>query len=62
MTRERRKPRMPKHFQEASENLERMQATIAPFARRRKVKEHSTAGEWCETSCRQLRPRSEVRR
>lgn len=39
-----------KSFVKAEESFRRMQEEIAPFIKRRKFKEHSTAGEWCETS------------
>ncbi len=39
-----------KNFIEARKSLKRMQEEIAPFIKRRQLKQHSTAGEWCETS------------
>lgn len=39
-----------KRFINAKESFRKMQEEIAPFIKRRKFKEHSTAGEWCETS------------
>jgi len=39
-----------KRFHNAEENFRKMQKELAPFIKRRKFKEHSTAGEWCETS------------
>jgi len=39
-----------KRFFNAEKSFRKMQEEIAPFIKRRKFKEHSTAGEWCETS------------
>jgi len=39
-----------KRLLEAEESLRKMQEEIAPFIKRRKFKEYSTAGEWRETS------------
>jgi len=39
-----------KRLLEAQESLRKMQEEIAPFIKRRKFKEYSTAGEWRETS------------
>ena len=37
-------------FFEAQNNLRRIQEEISPYIKKRKIKENSTAGEWCETS------------
>lgn len=37
-------------FSEAKKSFKKMQKEIAPFTKRRKFKEYSTAGEWQETS------------
>jgi len=39
-----------KRFLNAEKGFRKMQEEIAPFIKLRKFKEHSTAGEWCETS------------
>lgn len=45
-TAEKKKKRLLK----AKESFQKMQEEIAPFIKRRKFKQYSTAGEWCETS------------
>jgi len=37
-------------LEKAKVDLQKMQETLAPFIRKRAIVEHSTAGEWCETS------------
>jgi len=39
-----------KRLQEAKADFQKMQETLAPFVKKRVIEEHSTAGEWCETS------------
>jgi len=40
-----------RRFLEAKENFQKLQEEITPFIKRRKkFKEYSTEGEWCETS------------
>ena len=37
-------------FLEAQNNLRRIQEEISPYVKKRKIKDSSIAGEWCETS------------
>jgi len=37
-------------FLESQKNLVRIQEEISPYIKKRRIKENSTAGEWCETS------------
>ncbi|MBM3323510.1 hypothetical protein FJY69_08555 [candidate division WOR-3 bacterium] len=39
-----------KRLERARADLQKMQETLAPFIKKRVIQEHSTAGEWCETS------------
>jgi len=40
-----------KRFQEAMRELKRIQEEIVPFIKPREFTEHSTAGEWRDTTC-----------
>lgn len=44
------KGKKKENFLEAQDNLRRIQKEIAPYIKKRKIIENSTAGEWCETS------------
>ncbi len=37
-------------LEEAKAGFLKMQETLAPFIKKRVIREHSTAGEWCETT------------
>lgn len=39
-----------KRLDAAKRDFQKMQEVLAPFIKRRVIAEHSTAGEWCETS------------
>jgi len=37
-------------FLKAKKSLKKMQEVISPYIKKRKVKDNSTAGKWCESS------------
>ena len=45
-----KKAHVAKRLSEATKNLKKIQAEIAPFITQRKIEKISTSGEWCETS------------